>query len=361
MTRMKFNAIVPHQAKTAKVAFFVATVEQVARIARIDRLSRTEDGKPSGFQRPQIASHIREIGDYLQKDEAILANPIVIGFVDGASIRKLKSGLCELTVDIGRGAPGWIVDGQQRFSALTEINRPKFEIPVSVFICQTQEELRRQFILINNTKPLSKGLIYELLPNVSGLPTRYESRTEAAKLVEILNYRRGSSLRGMIHGQTNPHGVIRDTLVQRLLMNSLSDGALRLFHGDERQLHSKGVDFISEYFHAVKHVYRDAWDDHTAKTSRLLHGVGITSMGFVMEYLHAAIGATKREDFISPLTALKAATAWTEGEWNLGTERRRWNGLQNVSADWKLLTFYLVQKAKEATEGPASARNRVRS
>src|SRR3546814_6990380 len=102
-------------------------------------------------------------------------------------------GTRELTVDISKGAPGWIVDGQQRFSALMEIGRRDFQVPVSAFICNTEEELRRQFILINNTKPLPKGLIYELLPKVGGLPFRYESRAEAARLLETLHYKKGSS------------------------------------------------------------------------------------------------------------------------------------------------------------------------
>src|SRR3546814_4729646 len=88
-------------------------------------------------------------------------------------------------------------------------------------------------ILINNTKPLPKGLIYELLPKVGGLPFRYESRAEAARLIETLNYKKGSSLRGMINGQTNPRGIIKDTILQRLLMNSLSDGALRAYRSEE--------------------------------------------------------------------------------------------------------------------------------
>lgn len=359
MTHLKFNALVPEQAPNAKVAFFVSTASQISKIAKIDRLSRTTDGSPSGFQRPQIAGHIREIGDYLLREDAILANPIVLGFVDGASITKTKTGH-ELAIDITAGAPGWVVDGQQRFSALNEINRPDFQVPVSAFICETEEELRRQFILINNTRPLPKGLIYELLPSVSGLPHRYQSRAEAASLVELLNYRRGSSLRGLIHGQTNPHGIIRDTIVQRVLMNSLSDGALRLYVDDSKLLHTKGVDLVSEFFHAVKHVFHDAWNDHTPKTSRLVHGVGIISMGFVMEYLHAATGATKREQFIEPLTALRPVTAWTEGEWEFGPERRRWNSLQNVSADWKMLAFYMVRNAQLVVEGPRSANSNVR-
>lgn len=358
--RLKFSALVPHQAQNAKVAFFVATAGDIARIAKIERLSRTEEGKPTGFQRPQIAGHIREISDYLMRPGAILANPIVLGFVGGASIKGTKAGMQELVIDLSNGAPGWIVDGQQRFSALMEIGREDFQVPVSAFICPSDEELRRQFILINNTKPLSKGLIYELLPRVNGLPYRYASRTEAADLTERLNYTPGSSLRGMVLGHSSPHGVIKDTILQRVLMNSLSDGALRLYRSDPELLQSKGVELISEYFHAVRHVFHDAWNDHTAKTSRLLHGVGITAMGFVMEYIHSAVGATTREEFIGLLTTLRPVTAWTEGEWKLGSERRRWNGLQNVSTDWKLLSFYLVQKIRDAVEAQIGANHRVR-
>src|SRR3546814_1789567 len=90
-------------------------------------------------------------------------------------------------------------------------------------------------------------MIYQLLPKVGGLPFRYESRAEAALLIETLNYKKGSSLRGMINGQTNPRGIIKDTILQRLLMNSLSDGALRAYHGNSKALHKKGVDLISEY------------------------------------------------------------------------------------------------------------------
>ncbi|MBO8042271.1 hypothetical protein J6396_31970, partial [Pseudomonas aeruginosa] len=154
--------------------------------------------------------------------------------------------------------------------------------------------------------------------------------------------------------------VIQDTVMQRLIMNSMSDGALRMYRNDHKLLQSKGFELISEYFHAVAHIFHDAWKDHTPTSSRLVHSVGITAMGFVMEYLHSALGATTREDFIQPLTAIRPATAWTEGEWVFGPETRRWNGLQQVSADWKLLSFYLVQKAREAVENPKGAKAHVR-
>ena len=49
-------------------------------------------------------------------------------------------------------------------------------------VCADEAELRRQFVLINNTRPLPKSLIYELLPGVDGLPSRLSNRAFAAEL-----------------------------------------------------------------------------------------------------------------------------------------------------------------------------------
>lgn len=361
MKRLSFPSILPVQSKHAQVACFSATASQIAMIARIDRAGRNEDGVLSGFQRPQIASHIREIGEYLERPDAMLANPIILGFVSNAKITKSGNGTGVLSIDTSKGVPGWVVDGQQRFSALVESSRSDFQVPVSAFICKSEEELRRQFILINSTKPLSKGLIYEILTDVKdGMPRRHASRREAAQVTEVLNFRRGSPLYGMIKMGTSPGGMIQDTAMHRVINTSLSDGALRLYRGDEALLKSRGADLISEFFHAVKHVYVDAWKDHVPSTSRLLHGAGITALGYVMEYIHAATGATTRDEFVGPLVAIKPACAWTEGEWVFGNERRRWNSLQNLSVDYKLLSFHLVGEVKKALAKRVGGRRRVR-
>ena len=248
---------------------FAARARDVARIARIERAGRDEVGQLRGFQRPQIAGHINEIRDYLEKPGAILPNPIVIGFTDSAVIEagtavKGKPGrLGMLTIDVSGGAPGWIVDGQQRFTALRDIAEAEgrdFEVLVSGFICKNVAELQKQFILINNTRPLPKALVYELLPQVEDLPKRMSNRSQAALLTEALNYRNGSSLKGLIRQQTNPRGVIRDTVLQRVIMTSISDGALRLYASEDALLLDKGYSLISEFFHAVQHVFRNDWE-----------------------------------------------------------------------------------------------------
>ncbi len=344
-TLMHFDVVVPRQSDAVSVFTFAARASDVARFARVECAGRDSEGTLTGFQRPQIAAHIKEIQDYLEKPGAILPNPLVVAFTGHAVLEAGGGGIGRLTIDVADGPPGWIVDGQQRFTALSQIKERDFEVLVSGFVCEDLGELQKQFILINNTRPLPKALIYELLPQVSDLPERMSNRSQAAVLTEALNYRTGSSLRGLIRQQTNPKGVIRDTVLQRVIMHSISDGALRLYASDNRLLLDHGFNIVSEFFHAVRHVFYEDWEGRTPKTSRLVHGTGIAAMGYVMEALHGA-GASDRKAFETGLRSLVGRTSWTSGDWVFEDERRPWNGLQNVPRDILALTRYLVRELK---------------
>lgn len=354
--KLTFDALIPAQSQDLVVFTFVAKASDIAKIARIERAGRDEVGTLQGFQRPQIANHIREIRDYLEKPTAILPNPIVVAFTvgDAAVTPKPGQAVGELAIDVSNGPPGWIVDGQQRFTALSELRGREFEVLVSGFICGTAEELQKQFILINNTRPLPKALVYELLPQVGDLPDRMSSRSQAALVTEALNYRAGSSLKGLIRQQTNPKGIIRDTILQKLIMNSLSDGALRLYASDNQLLLEQGVRLISEFFHAVQHVFAADWVGQTPKTSRLVHGAGIVAMGYVMDLLNSTTGATTREEFAEGLRPLVGKTAWRQGEWDFDGEKRRWNSLQILPGDVRQLSFHLTDVVRQAQRAKAA-------
>ena len=315
-------------------------------MASIERVSRGREGTLSGFQRQQIASHISEIRDYLSGADAVLPNAIVVAFVDGVKVTDRDAQVVELSVDVSEGPVGSIVDGQQRISALAGLQRRDFEVFVSALICDDYEELRKQFVLINNTRPLPKALIYELLPSVDGLPARLSSRSFAATLTERLNFDPASSLRGQILQHTNPEGVVRDTAIQKVIMNSMADGALREM-GVDASNSDPAFRLISEFFAAVQEVFRSEWYGHTPRTSRLVHGAGIVAMGYVMEALYTRVGACRTNEFSEGLRSLVGRTAWTQGTWVFGPDdRRTWNSLQNVPRDIMQLAHYLVSVIK---------------
>lgn len=345
--KLVYTCISPEQSEVVRVFSFAAKVEDIQKFAKIDRVSRSNSGELIGFQRPQIANHIREIKDYLNTPGSILPNPIVIAFISGVEMERRESGLVKISIDISDGPKGYIVDGQQRFMALSNLNQDrKFEVFVSGFLCGSMNELQKQFILINNTKPLPKALIYELLPLVNGLPDRMSSRSTAAQLTESLNYREDSSLRGLIYQQTNPYGVIRDTAIQKVIMNSLSDGALRpMFR--EHDFNERAFRLLSNFFKAVQAAFPDDWKGHNPKTSRLVHGAGIVSMGYVMETLHSAYRSDEVGDFERGLRLLEGKTAWTKGIWDFGPDdQRKWDSIQYVPRDTRQLAQYLVSAVK---------------
>jgi hypothetical protein len=74
-----------------------------------------------------------------------------------------------------------------------------------------------------------------------------------------------------------------------------------------------------------------------------------------MDYLNSVTGATTRDDFTGGLRLLAGKTAWSEGEWEFGTERRRCDGLQNVPTDIRQLSLYLVQVIKHRLAETARA------
>src|ERR1700733_3591070 len=163
----QFSAVGAKQASTTRVFTFAARAQEILATCEISRAGRNARGHLFGFQRPQIAAHIQEIKDYLGSESAVLPNAIVVGFLGSVKVKPMGHGIFRLSVSTASGKPGFVVDGQQRLTALAQSHRKDFQIFVSCVLCADQEELRRQFILINNTRPLPKALIYELLPRVS--------------------------------------------------------------------------------------------------------------------------------------------------------------------------------------------------
>jgi len=345
MTVHRFQALSAQQAPGQDVFVFAATPREVLDIAQIERVGRTDSGELRGFQRHQISSHIKEIRAYLAREDALLPNAVIVAFLEGVKIRRDRDGRAEIRIDLSNGAPGFVVDGQQRLTALSGLDKPDFQVFVAALVCKDYDQLRQQFVLINSTRPLPKTLIYELLPTVEGLPERYSARRFAARVVERLNFYGKTALRGEIRQHTNPSGVISDTAMQKLVMNSASQGAIRdlIVHEDRED---RAVALIDEFFTAVARVFGGEWTGMSPRHSRLRHGAGIVSMGFVMDLLYAHQGATTAGQFAAGLQLLKPYTAWTSGVWKMGDYEIRWNDIQNTPSDIDELTRHLVSTTK---------------
>src|SRR5262249_46638244 len=129
--KLIFSAIKAEQSPHHTVLSFAASAAQVFEMGRIDRAGRSEAGVLRGFQRPQIAAHIHEIRDYLQREDAVLPNSVVVAFTDHVKITPVDGNVVRVEIDLTDGPPGLIVDGQQRLSALAPLTEKSFQVFVS--------------------------------------------------------------------------------------------------------------------------------------------------------------------------------------------------------------------------------------
>lgn len=331
--------------------------------ATVSRARRDDAEDLHGYQRPEVVSHIRAIRRYLESNEAMLPNAIVLAFTDqvrfeaapllteSEPVSYSQPGELIIPVDETQDdaeKPAWLVDGQQRTAAIREADVAEFPVAAVGFIAASEEEQRSQFILVNNTKPLPKGLIYELLPETTGeLPAQYARRRLPASLLIRLNTHPGSPFRGAITTPTTPGGYIKDNSVLKMIENSLYEGALyqyrdpRTGDSDESQM----LRHLMLFWNRVRARWPEAWELPPRK-SRLTHGVGIQALGYIMDMLTAEqdISEVTADEIDKYLTTLDPVSAWTEGTWSLPAgDERPWNGLQNTPNDVRKLTNHFVQ------------------
>lgn len=357
MKMLTIPALKIKQGPKRELFSFAINGKSIQEIASISRVKR-EENNLAGYQRPEVSSHIGEIARYLESDNPMIPNAIVIAFDERVSFTPLSADgtFGELKIPLVDGEetkPGWVVDGQQRSAALREADCGDFQMPVSAFITNDTQEQREQFILVNSTKPLPKGLIYELLPfTETKLARPLQKKRFPAKLLDELNYQKASPMYRMIKTATNPDGKIKDNSILKLIESSLTEGALYRFRDSETGEGDIGSMFrlLCNYWTAISEVFPEAWDVNP-KDSRLMHGAGISAMGHVMDAIydryhsetHDAL--VSKEQFKQDLELLKPYCKWTNGYWDFGVDHKvKWNELQNISKDLQTLTNHLLRK-----------------
>ena len=344
---------------------FTLSSAELLQIADISRVSRDEAGKLIGYQRPEVKRHVKGITDYVDSGEVLFPNSIILALSSAATFKevrgpKVDEGLAEAgTLEIplpvpGQPKPAWIVDGQQRALALSRSKRQGFPVPISAFVADDLESQKEQFLRINNTQPLPRGLVNELLPDVDTvLPSHLAARQAPARLCDLLNRDPESPFMGLIHrssirGAAKGKVTVSDTAIVQMIQESLTTPSGCLF--PYRNIATGETDFAGVrqvlllYWSAVKAVFPEAWGLPPVR-SRLMHGAGIRAMGRLMDRVMSSVRAdeknaaqlVKRE-----LLRVKDVCRWTDGEWEeLGG--LKWNEVQNVPTHVKVLSNFLVR------------------
>jgi DGQHR domain-containing protein len=350
---------------------FSLTAPEILQLAGISRVNRDEGGDLIGYQRPEVRQHVQEIVEYLDSDEIIFPNPIIIALpstVRFVSSRGTKpnttdeaacTGTLEIPLPVGtEPKPGWIVDGQQRTLALAKARRQDLPVLVTAFVTDDVDVQRDQFMRINNTKPLPRGLVTELLPSISSpLPARLAAKQAPSALCDLLNTDESSPFLGLIRRSSTAkadrtQAVITDTSIVNMLAESLNapGGGLYLY----RNPTSGETDFLSVikmvtiYWTCVRDTFPDAWAK-PAEQSRLMHGAGIRAMGRLMDRVMSPLNPhddLTPKQVMADLELVAPSCRWTEGSWDgLGMA---WNAVENTTRHINELSSYLIRLHAQA-------------
>ncbi len=366
-TIIKVPAIRVQQSKGKVIFQFTVEGKELPRFAAISRIRREGNGEIAGYQRLGALAHIASIRKYIESDSPMIPNSIVIAFkkkitfvpAEGVDPKaQVQMGILEIpalaSIDDEGEVIGWIVDGQQRSAAIRTARVKSFLIPVTAFVATNDSEQREQFILVNSVKPLSKSLIFELLPTMDALlPAGLARRRLAATVLDALNSNPKGPFFGKIQRPTNPYGTIKDNSVLRMLEHSIIEGVLYRYrdsatgNGDV----AKMAEVVNNFFGAVRDIFPEDWDSNPRK-SRLVHGVGIVSMGFLMDTIAESRmrnGIPSQATFKKEILRIADDMKWSSGEWlMLDGKKRKWNEFQNTSKDLNNMTKLLLAMYEDA-------------
>ena len=344
---------------------FTLTSDELLQVADISRITRDESGNLIGYQRADVRQHVQNIVEYLDSGEIIFPNSIILALSSSVKFKQsrgpgtddgfAKAGTLEITFPSGDGPkPAWIVDGQQRALALTKCKRRDLPIPINAFVADEVELQRDQFLRVNSAKPLPRGLITELLPEVSSnLPANLSAKKMPSAICDWLNREKSSPFYGLVHRastakENKSSTVIADNSIVKMVEESLSQTSGCLF--PYRNIATGETDFdgittlLVVYWSAVRDVFPDAWGKPATK-SRLMHGAGIRSMGRLMDRIMPVVDPRKptaQAEVVRELRLVAPICRWTAGRWD-DMDGLKWNDLNNVPRHINILSNVLIR------------------
>jgi DGQHR domain-containing protein len=361
MRVIRRRALCIEQTKSGPLYLLTLRADEIFDVADITRINRSRSNELIGYQRAEVRQHVEDILEYLNGDDVLFPNSLILALSHNIRFRRsrgpenddglAKAGILEIPIPADGPRPAWIVDGQQRALALSRAERRDLPVPISAFVAETVGQQRDQFLRINNAKPLPRGLVAELLPEVSiPLPRTLAAKQVPSQICGLLNDQADSPFHGLIRRASTPRGsgaVITDTGIIDMLRESMTSPSGCLF--PYRNLATGETDFESiwrilvNYWAGVRDTFPDAWG-RPPEQSRLMHGVGIRAMGRLMDKVMAAVRPSDpdiSQHVGDAMTIIGPHCRWTSGTWD--ELSLQWNQVENTTRNQRLLTNFLIR------------------
>jgi DGQHR domain-containing protein len=234
-----------------------------------------EKDRETGIQRPYNKTRSKEIATYIDSDEAVLANNIIINF----ELEKLGLTLPDVynedkhLLDIGRiakeahngarkvkelqGKAAFVIDGQHRLRAFDYTRRKDFPLVVTALVDLSLAEVAEIFVKINYyQKPVNKSLVLDLL-GIS--PSIFPQYYRLHNVVNKLN----DDFESPFYGKIRMLGIGKGFISQASIIGAIQQYKV------EKVLRNVGVeptekvwyDIIWNFFKAVSSVFSNLWGE----------------------------------------------------------------------------------------------------
>src|SRR3954463_16511336 len=114
------RALLVEQPSGARMYMFTVTAAELLDLADISRIARDERGHLIGYQRPEVKRHVDQITAYLDGDEVIFPNAIIVALPSSVRFKQSRgpathdglaaAGTLEIPLPApGQPRPGWLV------------------------------------------------------------------------------------------------------------------------------------------------------------------------------------------------------------------------------------------------------------
>jgi hypothetical protein len=169
-----------------------------------------------------------------------------------------------------------------------------------------------------------------------------------ALLLERLNFDEDSPMRSRIRTPTTAGGTIKDNSILKMLSASIEDGALYQYFDSETGDGDADamLELLKNFWTAVAECFPDEWKE-SPRRSRLVHGVGIASLGCLMDeiaYVKGPEEVPTSDEFGEELQRIEPQCHWMKGSWKFANgDSCAWNELQNTPKDILRLSDHLLR------------------
>lgn len=260
--------------------------------------NQREVDRNDGIQRAFNQLRSKEIAEYLNEDDAVLANNIIInleleknGFtledIYNAEEKELNIGLLITKSRKEHKKTAFVIDGQHRLRAFEFSNQNSFPLVVSAMIDLSLAEVAEIFVKINYyQKPVNKSLVLDLL-GIS--KTMFPDYFILHNVVEKLN----NDMASPFYGNVKMLGTGKGYVSQASLISAIEKYKIResLKSINIKPTEDVLYNLIWNYFEAVRKSFPEFWGEKQI----LSKNIGIRAMFKIMDFILKETNMKKRE------------------------------------------------------------------